>query len=222
MNFRHILSKSSLKSSSSSGKSLPTSEDLVKLQSEVEHLKQNVESLKISVESRDAAIGTLAREKEKLYIELKSVQRSNRNLHQQLMDERLSSKTELVNKDNSCMDEGAIVYELKDEMKHKDEVICNIGTKYLKIKSNKIRVQKKFAKLQLQNQKICENIILLLEDNRKSFDNLLSRLLQFSTTSPDSKKCLKLLKINGDLHYENTQLKICLSPIYNKYKMENA
>lgn len=87
MNFRRILSKSSLRSSSSSGKGRP--EEVSKLQSEVELLKQTIDSLKVSVESRDAAIGTLAREKEKIYVELKSAQRTNRNLHQQLVDERL-------------------------------------------------------------------------------------------------------------------------------------
>lgn len=88
MNFRRILSKSSLRSSSSSGKSLSQADELARLQSEIESLKQTVESLKVSLESRDAAIGTLAREKEKLYVELKSAQRTNRNLHQQLVDER--------------------------------------------------------------------------------------------------------------------------------------
>lgn len=87
MNFRGILSKSSLRSSSS-GKSLTHSEEVSKLQSEIESLKQTIDSLKVSVESRDAAIGTLAREKEKIYVELKSAQRTNRNLHQQLVDER--------------------------------------------------------------------------------------------------------------------------------------
>lgn len=86
MNFRRILSKSSLRSSSSSGKN--RSEEVSKLQSEIELLKQTIDSLKVSVESRDAAIGTLAREKEKIYVELKSAQRTNRNLHQQLVDER--------------------------------------------------------------------------------------------------------------------------------------
>lgn len=88
MNFRRILSKSSLRSSTSSAKSISQSEEVSKLHTEIELLKQTVESLKVSVENRDAAIGTLAREKEKLYVELKSVQRTNRNLQQQLGDER--------------------------------------------------------------------------------------------------------------------------------------
>lgn len=88
MNFRRILSKSSLRSSSSSGKSQKKPEEVAKLKSELELLKQTIDSLKVSVESRDAAIGTLAREKEKIYVELKSAQRTNRNLHQQLLDER--------------------------------------------------------------------------------------------------------------------------------------
>lgn len=57
----------------------------------------------------------------------------------------------------------------------------------------------------------CENIILLLQDNRKTLDSLLDKLLKSSSVSPNSKKYLKLLQINGNLHYENTQLKIYLS-----------
>lgn len=89
MNFRRILSKSSSRSSVTSGKSVsPNNSEVQKLQIEIESLKQTVEALKVSVESRDAAIGTLAREKEKLYVEFKCAQRTNRNLHQQLVDER--------------------------------------------------------------------------------------------------------------------------------------
>lgn len=90
MNFRRILSKSSSRSSVTSGKSTSVSNnsEVLKLQSEIESLKQTIEALKVSIESRDAAIGTLAREKEKLYVEFKCAQRTNRNLHQQLVDER--------------------------------------------------------------------------------------------------------------------------------------
>lgn len=86
MSFRHT-SKSSSRSSSPR-KSSSNPEESSKLYSELESLKQAVVSLKRSVESRDVAIGKLAREKEKLYVELKGAQRTNRNLRQQLVDER--------------------------------------------------------------------------------------------------------------------------------------
>ncbi|CAH1641669.1 unnamed protein product [Spodoptera littoralis] len=227
MNFRRILSKSSLKSSSSSEKSQP--EEVTKLQSEIELLKQTIDSLKVSIESRDAAIGTLAREKEKIYVELKSAQRTNRNLHQQLVDERdIHSKEKdfLINEikrltkrnenetnaqDNRDQFEDQVKSAISDELKARDEVICNIGAKYLKIKTSKTLFQKKFEKLQAQNKKTCENIILLLQDNRKTLDSLLDKLLKSSSISPNSRKYLKLLQINASLHYENTQLKIYLS-----------
>ncbi|KAF9405390.1 hypothetical protein HW555_013848 [Spodoptera exigua] len=234
MNFRRILSKSSLKSSSSSEKSQP--EEVIKLQSEIELLKQTIDSLKVSIESRDAAIGTLAREKEKMYVELKSAQRTNRNLHQQLVDERdIHSKEKdfLINEinrltkrnenetndqENGDRFEDQVKGALSDELKAKDEVIYNIGAKYLKIKSSKILFQKKFEKLQAQNKKTCENIILLLQENRKTLDNLLDKLLKSSSISPNSRKYLKLLQINASLHYENTQLKIYLSSNQDRTK----
>ncbi|KAI8423361.1 hypothetical protein MSG28_014365 [Choristoneura fumiferana] len=86
MSFRHT-SKSSSRSSSPR-KSSSNPEESSKLYSELESLKQAVVSLKNSVESRDVAIGKLAREKEKLYVELKGAQRTSRNLRQQLVDER--------------------------------------------------------------------------------------------------------------------------------------
>ncbi|CAB3222896.1 unnamed protein product [Arctia plantaginis] len=224
MNFRGILSKSSLRSASS-GKSLTHSEEVSKLQSEIELLKQNIDSLKVSVESRDAAIGTLAREKEKIYIELKSAQRTNRNLHQQLVDERdihskekefLINEIKRLSKQNEnemkCQqnEDGHCDHDkqLLDDLKSKDEVIYNIGIKYMKIKSSKTLLQKKLEKLQVQNKKTCEKIIFLLQDNRKTLDILLDNLLKSSTVSPNSKKYLNLLQINANLHYENTQLKI--------------
>lgn len=86
MNYMRILSKTSLISSSSVKSFSP--EEQIKSQSEVETLRQTIEALKHTIESRDAAIGTLAREKEKFYVELKTAQRTIRNLHQQLEDER--------------------------------------------------------------------------------------------------------------------------------------
>nr|XP_049705063.1 uncharacterized protein LOC110380780 isoform X2 [Helicoverpa armigera] len=176
MNFRRILSKSSLRSSSSSGKSHP--EEVAKLQSEIELLKQTIDSLKVSVESRDAAIGTLAREKEKIYVELKSAQRTNRNLHQQLVDER------------------------DIHSKEKDFLINEI---------KRLTKRNEYESNEQESKDTCEKIILLLQDNRKTLDNLLDKLLKSSSVSPNSKKYLKLLQINASLHYENTQLKIYLS-----------
>ncbi|XP_049880806.1 uncharacterized protein LOC126377158 [Pectinophora gossypiella] len=241
MNFRRILSKSSLRSSSSSGKSLSPSEEVLRLQSEIELLKQTIESFKISVESRDAAIGTLAREKEKLYVELKSVQRTNRNIHQQLVDERdmyskekeyLVEEIKRLSKNNNKEynlyqpkpDDVQSNLSLKDEIKAKDEVIYNICAKYLKMKSSKQLLQKKMEKLQNHSQKICENVVLLLHENRQTLDNLLNRLLNASTVTPSSKNYLKLLKMNANLHYENTQLKICLSlkDFYSELDEESA
>jgi chromosome segregation ATPase len=91
MNFRQVLSKASL--TSSSKKSLAISGEAIKLQTQIEKWKQTVNSLKMTLESRGEAIGTLAREKEKLYVELKSVQRRNRNLQQQLDDERFTTRS---------------------------------------------------------------------------------------------------------------------------------
>lgn len=59
---------------------------------------------------------------------------------------------------------------------------------------------------------VCENIVGLLQENKRSIDSLLSRLITASDTVTDScKKYFKILKINANLHYENTQLKIKLS-----------
>lgn len=59
---------------------------------------------------------------------------------------------------------------------------------------------------------VCENIVSLLQENKKSVDSLLSKIVTTSDTVTDScKRYFKVLKVNADLHYENTQLKIKLS-----------
>lgn len=129
---------------------------------------------------------------------------------------------------------------LKEEIRTKDEVICNICSKYLKMKRIKQSLQKKLEVLELQTQKvcytnlklyyrytsvftvyitnnvhsmqICENIVCLLQENKTSIDSLLNRLITTSGTATDScKKYFKVLKVNSNLHYENTQLKVELS-----------
>lgn len=44
-----------------------------------------------------------------------------------------------------------------EELKAKDEVIYNIGAKFLKIKSSKMFFQKKLENLQVQNKKVSTN-----------------------------------------------------------------
>lgn len=59
---------------------------------------------------------------------------------------------------------------------------------------------------------VCENIVGLLQENKKSVDSLLSKLITTSDTVTDScKRYFKVLKVNANLHFENTQLKIKLS-----------
>lgn len=43
---------------------------------------------------------------------------------------------------------------LKEEIRTKDEVICNICTKYLKIKTNKQSLRKKLEVLEFQTQNV--------------------------------------------------------------------
>lgn len=65
---------------------------------------------------------------------------------------------------------------------------------------------------------VCENIVGLLQENRRSIDSLLSKLITTSGSVTDScKKYFNVLKVNANLHYENTQLKIELS----RKKMHN-
>ncbi|XP_013165305.1 PREDICTED: uncharacterized protein LOC106116111 [Papilio xuthus] len=224
MNFSHNISKSSLRSSSSSSKSIYQSEEIIKLENIIETLQHNNETLKKSLEKRDTAIAILTREKEKIYEELKCAQRTNRNLYQQLTDERdihFKEKEYLVQdiKRLSIRRETNTIFEtrcegerifssLEEEIQEKDRIIYNICTKYLKVKSSKMSLQKRFIKLQKQSKKMCDNIVSILEENREVLDALLNRLLKMSHISKPGKKFIKLLQINTRLHYENTQLKI--------------
>lgn len=100
---------------------------------------------------------------------------------------------------------------LREEIRAKDEIICNICTKYLKIKATKQSLQKKLEVLELQTQKVnynhlfarvliqawtnydfstqvCENIVNLLQSNKISIDSLLRRLVTTSGTITDGCK----------------------------------
>ncbi|XP_045780603.1 uncharacterized protein LOC123877770 [Maniola jurtina] len=226
MNLRRIISESSLRSSTSSRKSLKKIDEITKLQDEIESLKLNTTSLKVLLENRDLAFGNLAREKEKLYIELKSAQRTYRNLQQELVDEReIHSKEKEFLLDNmkrlslklansgaadAIISEEEHILALQNEIKSKDEVIYNVCSKYFKLKKSKEELQKKFFALQKHTEQTFETIITSLEDNKNSLDSLLDELRESAKMNPSHKKYIKLLKINADLNFENTQLKLFL------------
>ncbi|XP_034837140.1 cancer-associated gene 1 protein-like [Maniola hyperantus] len=226
MNFRRIISKSSLRSTTSSRNNLNKIDDIKKLQDEIESLKLNTSSLKYLLENRDVAIGNLAREKEKLYVELKSLQRTNRNLQQELVDERqihskekeflldnmkrLSLKLANSGKADAVFDDEEHISALQNEIKAKDEVIYNVCSKYFKLKKSKEELQKKFVGLQSHTEETFETIVTSLEDNKNSLDLLLDELRESAKMDPSHKKYIKLLKINADLNFENTQLKMFL------------
>ncbi|CAG4945222.1 unnamed protein product [Parnassius apollo] len=160
MSFRQNNSNSSLRTSSLNSKSARQSEKITNLENIIEILKQNNENLKKSLDNKDVRIVNLVREKEKLHEELKCAQRTNRNLHQQLTDERdihFKEKEYLVDdiKRLSFARRGDIIFKsLEEEIKEKDEIIYNICAKYLKMKSNKITLQKKLIMLQEQSEKV--------------------------------------------------------------------
>ncbi|CAK1594278.1 unnamed protein product [Parnassius mnemosyne] len=214
MSLRQNNSNNSLRTSSLNSKSALHSEEITNVENIIQILKQNNETLKKSLDFKDVRIGNLVREKEKLYEELKCAQRTNRNLYQQLTDERdihFKEKEYLVDdiKRLSFARRGDILFtSLQEEIKEKDEIIYNLCAKYLKMKSNKIILQKRLMKLQKHSEKLCENLILILQENREALDILLNNLLRMSNISKAGKKLLKLLKTNARLYYENTQLKI--------------
>lgn len=61
------------------------------------------------------------------------------------------------------------------------------------------------------NFQICETIILILQENKRTLHRLFKTLLNMSYVTRSNKKLIKLLKINSRLYFENTQLKIQLS-----------
>ncbi|XP_039760438.1 uncharacterized protein LOC120634111 [Pararge aegeria] len=225
MNLRRILSKSSLRSSPSS-KKISKLNEINTLQDEIESLKLNLSSFKVLLEGRDASIGNLAREKEKLYVEHKNLQRINRKLQQELIDERvihskekdfllenikkLSLKLANIGLYDDILDEEEHISALQNEIKSKDEVIYNVCSKYFKLKKSKGGLKKKFDALQTHMHKTFENIITTLEDNKNSLDILLDDLSKSAYSNPSHKKYVKLIKINAELNFENTQLKLFL------------
>lgn len=53
-----------------------------------------------------------------------------------------------------CEGEG-LFSSFEEEIQEKDRIIYNICTKYLKVKSSKMSLQKRFLKLQKQSKRVC-------------------------------------------------------------------
>nr|XP_053619539.1 uncharacterized protein LOC128680421 isoform X2 [Plodia interpunctella] len=183
MNLRRIVSKTSLKSS------LKYKEQYLdeksKLIFEVQLLRENVEYLNKRLENQDVAIKIISDEKEKLNLELKSVQLTNRNLKQEIDDER-----EIHFKEKEYLLRELKKYSTKPFLPNGDLTPKNISIYHIK--------------------KMCENIISLLQENQETLDRLINKLLALSKISQNRKKNLKDIKSYGQLHYENMQLKISI------------
>lgn len=153
------------------------------LESELHVLKEQISKLQITVNSmqkdsdkKEEAIANLAREKEKLTIDLRKEKRSNINLKQQLVDERefyYREKQTYCNEINECKKIKNKFKHHKDESTHQDlvkykkeiatlketlnqtlEANYNLSVKFLRMKNTKYCLKNRLKKLLIDHGKV--------------------------------------------------------------------
>ncbi|CAH1971944.1 unnamed protein product [Acanthoscelides obtectus] len=206
------------------------------LRNELEALKDQISNLKAAIlalqketDHKDLSIVNLAREKEKITLELLKTKRSHANLAQQLEDERtfyFKEKETYCQEMNECkrlkklMSSSTISSESKTAEDYKREILkikqslddtleanYNLSIKFLRMKNTKTCVKTELKAMQLKHDKLQNDYKARIEGLTAELNTIVDEKLN-STISPSSKKYMQLLKQNSCLVYENLCLQL--------------
>lgn len=155
----------------------------VLLAKEIEALKDQITNLKAAVdilqedtEKKEIAIARLAREKEKLHLDLLKQKRSNGSLAKQLEDERefyfkekeiycqemneckkmkrFMSSSSITGNDKSVEEYKREIMKLKQTLNHTLEANYNLSIKFLRMKNTKTCLKTEFKTMKLEHEKV--------------------------------------------------------------------
>ncbi|KAL1494891.1 hypothetical protein ABEB36_010406 [Hypothenemus hampei] len=259
---RRVLSQTSnLSSPSHDQKSLSQSDQFLmsgeqQMQLEIQSLKAQIGNLKAAVntlhedtEKREIAVAEIAREKEKITMELLKQKRSYRSLLLQLEEERkfyykekeayckemtqykklrqaLSSTTTATSStSNSKENEQSKkeIAKIKLMLNQTLEANYNLSIKFLRMKNTKTCLKSEYKTLQLEYEKLVNDYKAKIHDLSQELNNLILKRLN-SPISGSSKKYLNLVKQNSCLVYENLCLQLEVDNLrlkYQKLKLSN-
>nr|XP_050852232.1 uncharacterized protein LOC127064754 isoform X2 [Vespula vulgaris] len=170
---------------------------------------------------------------ERLSTELKKQQRCNRNLKQQLDDERYFYQREkdhfceeMQRHKNKCSNNGLKLQEqrwkeledirdsldeenkqLREELAEKSEITYNLCIKFLRMKHAKDTLRQKFDQLHREHLRVMEEMMEKLDEAREELNVIVSE--KFQDPLPVNKaKFLQVVQRNTRLVYENATLRV--------------
>ncbi|KAG5873742.1 hypothetical protein JTB14_005164 [Gonioctena quinquepunctata] len=202
--------------------------ELDALKTQIINLKAAIQALQVETEHKEISIANLAREKEKISLDLLRTRRSNANLSQQLEDERTfyyKEKQMYCREMNECKklkrvlssvtngeeisaDEyKAEILKLKQTLNHTLEANYNLSIKFLRMKNTKTCLKTELQTMKLEHEKLQNDYKGKIENLTTDLNDLVNDKLN-TPISPSSKKYLQLVKQNGCLVYENLCLQL--------------
>ncbi|XP_043272198.1 cytadherence high molecular weight protein 2-like [Venturia canescens] len=201
--------------------------------SKIAELNETIGDLKNAVRNKDINLGNIQRDNERLASELKKQQRCNRNLKQQLDDERFFYQRE---KEHFCQElqtnrskcQGSTTKfqqqqkrefeqllesledenkELRNEILEKNEVTYNLCIKFLRMKDSRDLLRQKLDRLLQEHLQVMAEMMEKLDEAREELNIIVSE--KFQEPLPISKaKFLQIVQRNSKLVYENAELKL--------------
>ncbi|CAG9862175.1 unnamed protein product [Phyllotreta striolata] len=213
--------------------------ELDALKDQITNLKAAIQALQSESEQKDVSIANLARDKEKITLDLLRTKRSNGNLAKQLEDERkfyFKEKEIYCHEMNECkrlkkllsestvgQQERAVeeykneVARLKQTLNQTLEANYNLSIKFLRMKNTKTCLKTELQTMQLEHEKLTNEYKSKIECLNTELNEALTEKIR-ETLSPSSKKYLQLVKQNSCLVYENLCLQLEVDNL--NYKLE--
>ncbi|XP_018570606.1 structural maintenance of chromosomes protein 4-like [Anoplophora glabripennis] len=216
------------------------------LKDQITNLKAAINALQEDTEKKEVAIARLAREKEKLHLDLLKQKRSNNSLAKQLKDERefyfkekeiycqemneckkikrLISSSSLAGDDKTVAECKSEIMKLKQTLNQTLEANYNLSIKFLRMKNTKTCLKTEFKTMKLEHEKLENDYKMKIENLTSELNDLVNEKLH-SSISPSSKKYLQLVKQNGCLVYENLCLQLEVDNLnlkFEKLKLERT
>ncbi|XP_035733163.1 uncharacterized protein PF11_0207-like [Vespa mandarinia] len=210
-----------------------TEKESKSLRRQVANLTETIADLQNNIYTKDIQLENMRKDGERLSAELKKQQRCNRNLKQQLDDERYFYQREkdhfceeIQRHKNKCTNNGLKLQEqrwkelkeirdsldeenkqLREELAEKSEITYNLCIKFLRMKHAKDTVRHKFDQLHREHLRVMEEMMEKLDEAREELNVIISE--KFQEPLPVNKvKFLQVVQRNTRLVYENATLRV--------------
>lgn len=206
---------------------VPELEKDIKLQDQILSLKQVLEKLQKEIENKDINIARIARDKEKLSLDLAKQRRSNATLLKQLEDERkfyfrekeiycqemnefkefkksVSISTISLN-DQHVQELKADIEKLKTKLNQTTEANYNLGIKFLRIKNTKSFLKNELLKRKAEHEKVTQDLKSKISFLSDEIEDIIKQRFQIYI-SPSNRKYIQLVRQNSSLIHENLTL----------------